>query len=311
MLAVVVGVGVYLGTHRDLLPIPVPEGCTVDSADGTIGLSIEQMDNAGTIAAVGMSRSLPERAVTISLATAMQESKLINLTGGDRDSIGLFQQRPSMGWGTPDQIGDPVYATNKFLDKLVQIQGYTQLPLTVAAQDVQHSGFPDAYATHETDATVLSGALTGRVPAALNCTVNSVGTTTTGSVSSDGLQPGASAVVQRMQKEFGRVVGTVRAVPNADPTAAGTAGTGTATPARSSSATPAPAGLALDVTPRAGTAAGGWAMAQWAVAHCQDLHIADVEYAGKAWTSSDSTKGWQASTDGAPTGSVRITVAGQ
>ncbi|WP_052433146.1 hypothetical protein [Streptacidiphilus carbonis] len=300
VLALVVAVGLYLNRHRDLLPIPVAEGCEVDSADGLVDLSLDQMSNAGTIAAVAISRNLPERAVTISLATAMQESKLQNLTAGDRDSIGLFQQRPSQGWGTPAQIGDPVYATNKFLDKLVQIQGYAQLPLTVAAQDVQHSGYPDAYATHETDAKTISGALTGRVPAVLNCTVNSVGTAVAGPVGSNGLQQGAQAVATKLKKEFGSTV-TPRAsvVASSDAAAEGlglTVGTG-----RGSTGT-----------------ARGWAVAQWAVANCQNLHITTVAYDGKVWRSSDSTKRWQDATGAsasrsastsAASGALQITVA--
>ncbi|MEY9842823.1 hypothetical protein [Streptacidiphilus sp. EB103A] len=304
VLALVVVGGLYLNRHRDLLPIPVAEGCQVDSADGVIDLSLDQMSNAGTIAAVAISRNLPERAVTISLATAMQESKLQNLTAGDRDSIGLFQQRPSQGWGTPTQVGDPVYATNKFLDKLVQIQGYAQLPLTVAAQDVQHSGYPDAYAAHETDAKTLSGALTGRVPASLNCTVNSVGSAVTGPIGSDGLQQGGRAVSAKLKKEFGSTV-TPRAM-----TVAGSADAAGAS-SSSSSAAADPQGLGLTVRTGSGTAgtARAWAVAQWAVANCQDLHITTVSYGGKVWRSSDSTKGWQTSGTASASGPVQITVS--
>ncbi|MBC3842663.1 hypothetical protein GXW82_28260 [Streptacidiphilus sp. 4-A2] len=176
LLVVVVGVGWFLGAQHNLLPLPLVEGCVASTPDGIVDLDVQQMDNASTITAVSVSRDLPERADTIALATAMQESKLENLSGGDLDSVGLFQQRPSEGWGEATQIEDPVYATDKFLDRLVAVPGYTELPLTVAAQDVQHSGYPDAYAQHEGDATVLSGALGGRIPAATTCQVNSVGT---------------------------------------------------------------------------------------------------------------------------------------
>jgi hypothetical protein len=278
-----------------------------------VDLSVVQMGNAGTISAVALSRHLPERAVTISLATAMQESRLVNLPEGDRDSIGLFQQRPSQGWGTPAQIGDPVYATNKFLDKLVKIHGYAQLPLTVAAQMVQHSGFPDAYAQHENDATALASAFTGRLPAALTCTVNGVGTATAGAVSSDGLQPGAANVAKALSKDFGRTV-----TPKATPVTAVGSGSGSgsdavsASPSSGSSSSTAPAaGLNLTVATGSGTAGTqrGWAVAQWAVANCQQLHIAAVSYGGQTWRSGrDSAKGWQKS--GAAGGPVRITVAG-
>jgi hypothetical protein len=303
------GGGLYLNRHRDLLPAPpLSEGCEVDTSNGIVDLSVTQMGNAGTISAVAVSRNLPERAVTISLATAMQESRLENLTAGDRDSIGLFQQRPSQGWGTPAQIGDPVYATNKFLDKLVKIPGYAQLPLTVAAQDVQHSGFPDAYAQHEDDATTLAGALTGRLPATLNCTVNGVGKATAGAVSSDGMQPGAAQVAEALTKDFGPTVQPVAAA--AVPAAPASPGSGSGSSGSSASSAPAQ-GLNLSVGTGQGAAGQqrGWAVAQWAVAHCQDLHISSVSYAGRIWQSGPaSAKGWQRTT--VPNTSVQITVAG-
>lgn len=127
------------------------------------------MENAATIAAIGMQRRLPRRAVTIALATAMQESKLRNLDYGDRDSLGLFQQRPSQGWGTPQQLQDPVYSTNEFYRHLLKVKDYADRPLTQVAQSVQRSGFPEAYAKHESNAIVLTGALTGQAPAAVTC----------------------------------------------------------------------------------------------------------------------------------------------
>lgn len=144
--------------------------CTVTSAEGsTYEMTPEQASNAATISAVGTGRGLPERAVTIALATAMQESGLRNIRHGDRDSQGLFQQRPSQGWGTVAQITDPVYASGRFYEHLAEIPGYSRLPLTVAAQRVQRSGFPQAYAKHEPDAALLAASLTGRAPASLTC----------------------------------------------------------------------------------------------------------------------------------------------
>ncbi|MFE9248040.1 hypothetical protein [Streptomyces sp. NPDC007088] len=147
-------------------------GCRVVSANGdgeTYEFGADQAVNAATISAVGTSRGLPERAVTIALATALQESGLRNIGYGDRDSLGLFQQRPSQGWGTRTQVMDPVYAANQFYARLVKVPRYTSLPLTEAAQRVQRSAFPDAYAKHEPDASLLSAALTGRAAAALTC----------------------------------------------------------------------------------------------------------------------------------------------
>ncbi|WP_043261258.1 hypothetical protein, partial [Streptomyces sp. e14] len=147
-------------------------GCKVVSADGgaaSYEFTPEQAVNAATIAAVGTNRGLPERAVTIALATALQESGLRNIEHGDRDSLGLFQQRPSQGWGTPKEIMDPAYAAGMFYEHLAKVPDYQRLPLTVAAQRVQRSGFPEAYAKHEPDATLLAAALTGRAAATLTC----------------------------------------------------------------------------------------------------------------------------------------------
>jgi cell wall-associated NlpC family hydrolase len=89
----------------------------------------------------------------------MQESTLRNINYGDRDSLGLFQQRPSQGWGSPAQVTDPVYATTTFLDRLGQVPGWETLPITVAAQTVQRSAFPSAYAKWEGLAAQLVQAL--------------------------------------------------------------------------------------------------------------------------------------------------------
>jgi hypothetical protein len=121
-----------------------------------IELTREQLANAHTIAQVGRDRGLPERAVVIALATAMQESTLRNLDYGDRDSLGLFQQRPSQGWGTPAQVQDPVYSAGIFYDRLVQVPNWDGLRLTDASQLVQRSGFPEAYQKHEGMAVELA-----------------------------------------------------------------------------------------------------------------------------------------------------------
>ncbi len=101
----------------------------------------------------------PPRSWLVALATAMQESTLRNIGYGDRDSLGLFQQRPSQGWGSPAQVTDPRYSTTIFIQRLLQIPGWEQLPVTVAAQTVQRSAFPDAYAKWERLAAELVGQL--------------------------------------------------------------------------------------------------------------------------------------------------------
>ena len=129
------------------------------------------MANAATIAAIGVQRGMPERAVVVALATAYQESKLRNLADGDRDSVGLFQQRPSQGWGTPAQIRDPRYAANRFYAALKKVSGWEKMRVTDAAQRVQRSAFPEAYQKWADESEVLSRALLGDATGAVACTV--------------------------------------------------------------------------------------------------------------------------------------------
>ncbi|WP_042804684.1 NlpC/P60 family protein [Streptomyces sp. C] len=126
----------------------------------------KQVPNAKVIVATGIQKRVSARGQVVALATALQESTLINLDHGDLDSIGLFQQRPSQGWGTREQIMDPVYSSGKFYDELVKLKDWEQMPVTVAAQKVQASGFPDAYAKHERLATALQQAIAPTLGAA-------------------------------------------------------------------------------------------------------------------------------------------------
>ncbi len=108
---------------------------------------------------------MPARAATIALATAYQESKLYNIEHGDRDSLGLFQQRPSQGWGTRGADPGPLLLDQRLLRRAGEVDGYEAMRITEAAQVVQRSGFPEAYADHEADARALASALTGNSPA--------------------------------------------------------------------------------------------------------------------------------------------------
>ena len=159
-------VGVAVLAHH---PTAVPPGCRVASGATHYTLGFEQAANATTIAAVGKRLGLPDHAVTIALATALAESGLRNLDHGDRDSLGLFQQRPSQGWGTPTQVMTPSYAAAAFFDHLAHVESWQSLPVTVAAQSVQHSATPGAYAGFEHEARALAIALTGEIPAGLTC----------------------------------------------------------------------------------------------------------------------------------------------
>jgi murein DD-endopeptidase MepM/ murein hydrolase activator NlpD len=153
-------------------------GRTVDVAaklPSISSLSQEQTHNAAIIISVGQQMKVPPRGWVIAIATAMQESTLHNDgnlgSRNDHDSLGLFQQRPSMGWGTPAQIMDPAYASRRFYERLLVVSGWQSLPLTEAAQRVQRSAFPDAYAKHEPMATVVVNTLTNGAARAVGALV--------------------------------------------------------------------------------------------------------------------------------------------
>lgn len=266
----------------------------------------EQAANAATIAAVGISKGLPDRAVTIALATAMQESALRNLDHGDRDSLGLFQQRPSQGWGTPEQIQDPVYSAAIFYDHLVDVPGYSRLPLTVAAQKVQRSGYPQAYAKHETDATVLTAAFgEGGV---LSCSGPAP------------LKGDPEKVKAELVRAFGKeaLAGGAGAARGAGGSAGGSGG---AEASRTDAGGAAEREISLRLKRDGGPAEErrGRAMAHWAVARSHELGIARVSYRGAGWTGGQARGAWQdkggsgTSGDGdphaAPDDEVRIFVA--
>jgi hypothetical protein len=137
----------------------VPHG--VQGPQSKIDLNADQVSNVKAIVAAAKKSGIqdPQRAAVISVATSLQESKLQNLgdlgDSNDHDSLGLFQQRPSSGWGTPEQIMDPQYATTAFLKGLQQVDGWQDMPLSQAAQTVQVSAYPDAYAQWEQQAADL------------------------------------------------------------------------------------------------------------------------------------------------------------
>jgi hypothetical protein len=227
--------------------------CTTKVGGLTVILTETQARNATLISAMAIRRGMPAHAATIGLAAALQESKLYNLRGGDRDSLGLFQQRPSQGWGTPQQILDPVHATNAFYDALQRVPGYADLPVTVAAQRVQRSGYPSAYAVYENDARALASAMTGYSPAAFWCHVS-----TPSGVPAPAAQR-ATALRRALLPAFG------------------------ATPVQVAS------GSALDVP--VSSAARGWALAAYLVAHAPRLGVASVAYRGHSWSAGDNS-GW-------------------
>ena len=229
--------------------------CTVTAAGTSFTFTPEQTANAALVAAISVKRGLPPRAATIALATAIQESKLLNLAYGDRDSVGLFQQRPSKGWGTKAQILDPAYSTNKFYDALIKVKDYQTAEITKVAQAVQRSGFPEAYADHEQQGRVLASTLTGQSPAGLACQVEPVARPANGASPTTGATVAADLAAQ---------LGSTATVEGAQLTVAA------ADPARA------------------------WAAAQWAVARAQAYGVDQVQVAGRTWNRSedDSALTW-------------------
>ncbi|XVX21241.1 hypothetical protein ACQP1U_05035 [Actinomycetota bacterium] len=189
LVVVVLGVGALAG--RNLIAGFGGERCRAMAAGSEVTFDPEQISNAATIVGIAAKRGLPARAATIAIATAIQESKLRNITYGDRDSIGLFQQRPSQGWGTREQILDPEYAAGAFYDALVKIDGYESMEITKVAQAVQKSAYPEAYADHEQEGRILASTLSGHSPAGLACRLKDA----------DG--PDVSGLQTAMQNEIG------------------------------------------------------------------------------------------------------------
>lgn len=239
------GLAVALRSIGGELELPrLGPDCTV-SADGEVSLDSAQMANAATIAAVGVRHKMPERAVVIALATAFQESRLENLSSGDRDSVGLFQQRPSQGWGTPQEIQDPRYASEKFYRALKKVRGWKSMRVTDAAQKVQRSAYPNAYEKWADESTVLAKALMGRATGAVACTVS-------GEPAVRGAAATA-ALARGLRLDWG-----------SGPKATSVAQA---------------AGLTLDIR----DAHAGWRYAHWLVSHARQNGVERVGFAGLEW----------------------------
>ena len=163
------GGGAYFA-FRHVAPLLAPtSGCEVRTHGRVFKLDPSQAGIAATIAGVARHDALPSRAVTVAYAAALQESKLQNLRFGDRDSVGVFQQRPSEGWGTAKQLEDPVYATTKFFQALTAVSGYLRIPVYKAAQAVQRSADGTAYIQYQQMAAAMSRGFTGHDPRAVWC----------------------------------------------------------------------------------------------------------------------------------------------
>ncbi len=255
---------------------PLRETCvaTVDGADHE--LDPDQAANAALITAIAVRRGMPARAATIGIATAIQESRLRNIDYGDRDSLGLFQQRPSQGWGSEAEVMDPVYATNAFYDALAKVEGYETMEITVAAQEVQRSGFPQAYADHEPEGRAFASALTGYSQASLSCRLR--GADTAGSAPAER----SGAVRAALDAQLGAMPWDEAADP-------------------------------ATVTVPVGTDEVGlrrtWAAAHWAVASSEEYGVVRVQVGDRVWDRTSPDDGWTTVEDAAPDAGLSITVA--
>jgi hypothetical protein len=280
--AAAVGYGVH-DLLDDVTPFLGTDECTATVSDRTVTLTVEQAENAALIAAVSVGRGMPAHAATIALATAYQESKLYNLESGDRDSLGLFQQRPSQGWGSRQQVMDPYYATNAFYDALEQVDGWQTMRVTEAAQRVQRSAYPEGYAPHEADARVLASALTGYSHHAFTCRITETPDAERDKLSASGLTHRADVV----RREVGDLFG--------DPPMGGFAPGGVSTGHMTGSAHYD--GRAIDVFVRPVSPANkarGWAIAQYLVAMADRLSIETVIFDDRIWKAgSASDDGWR------------------
>ena len=269
-LAVVAGVFVLF--NRGVGPLPNPEGCQARVGGVVVDLSTEQAENATTIVAVAVRRGLPARAASIALATAYQESKLRNLDHGDRDSLGLFQQRPSQGWGTRRQILNPYHAVNAFYDALVKVDGYQTMRITEAAQRVQRSGYPDAYSAHAEDARALASALTGYSPAEFSCVARNA---------TSAPAPGSGSRAREVRRDLVHAFGRI----------------------------PVRAHDRRVVVRVGGHHVRGWSIAHYLVAQADRLGVTEVAYDGRVWSAGNaSERGWRRDSN-AGSGGVRVQLA--
>lgn len=281
----------YQATHGPECTVPRPPAGTI-AADGQggntqpLGLDAVQLQHASTVNAVGLARGESARARVVAVATAWQESSLRNVESGDRDSLGLFQQRPSQGWGDPEQIMDPVYAAGQFFDHLAKVRGWQDMSLTEAAQAVQRSGFPDAYAKWEWDAQTLVDQLSGDRPVTLSCRRGAAASTAQPPPRDPpaGMSGASRQMADLLSAAHAELSGlTIESTP---------AGGGRAT------VTVALADTGADVS--------GRALAAWFVAHSATFGVTEVDVGNRSW----SGHRWHEAAGERAPGSVTVAVAG-
>lgn len=276
LLAGVVYGGYSVYRHFQLMLI-VP-GCQAGSGASSVPLDFDQAKNAATIADVAVYDHLPVRALAIAYATAIQESKLANLDYGTSDSVGLFQQRPSQGWGSAQELQDPVYASQAFFENgpsaLTKVSGYESMSIAKAAQDVQRSADGSAYAQWADEATGLAKDYTV-VPHAVTCWYDPA---TRAAQEGGSTRPDLPRATEKLAGIFGtpRPDGVVKGAGSAD-------------------------GGKSEIFHV--TRAGGWAVANWLVANASSFGITQVAYGGYQWTASLTETSWQPAS-GNPAGSI-------
>ncbi|MGH3194408.1 MAG: hypothetical protein ACRDOH_08360 [Streptosporangiaceae bacterium] len=260
LVLVVAGYAIYTSFRHVTAALP-PPGCQAGAGGQAITLDTDQAAIAATIAGVAARDRLPRQAVTIAYAAALQESKLQNLDYGDRDSVGIFQQRPSEGWGPAAELEDPVYATTKFFAALTQVPGYAKMAVYQAAQAVQHSADGSAYAQWSELAGQLSGYFTGQSPHGVSCWYTPAG------------QADLAGAMRRMAQAFGPPgrKAVVVAI-SVDRSAQKNKGSAAVLHVRRDAA---------------------WTVAGWLVAHAQAYGLSEVRYAGYEWKAANGSMGWQ------------------
>jgi len=264
------------GRARPVAPyVPPLPGCQAGTGVQAIPMGTGQAAVAATIAGVAARHRLPRQAVIVAYAAALQESQMQDLDYGDRDSVGVFQQRPSQGWGTTAELEDPVYAATKFFAALVRVPRYTKLPVEVAAQDVQHSADGSAYGQWTEVAALLAGYFTGAQPAAVSCWFTPAG------------RADLTAAEHQLTETFGPQGRHAVMV--------------TITNGRSGKK--GRDGSVAVVHVQQDTA---WTVASWLVANAQDYGISEVRYAGYEWTAADGSMGWQRASG--PQGPARASI---
>jgi len=277
VIVILLGVGGYAAysayRHYVVRLLTVP-GCQAGTGTNAIPLDFGQASDAATIAGVAVREHLPRQALTIAYATALQEAKLENPDYGDLDSVGIFQQRPSQGWGTTAQLEDPAYAAAAFFGALVQVPNWASMPVDQAAQDVQRSADGSAYQQYAGTGAALAADYTA-APHAVTCWYD------------PGTQAANLGVSTRLN-----LANAVKGLDDAFGTPGADKSVETIATARTG-----------DSGSFGVTSGSGWPVANWLVANAGNYGITQVRYDGYQWTAGLTETSWQQDS-GAPARSI-------